>query len=106
MSLRPLEQRELLLFRLYRRCQFGMSPHDFYAKWEVTHLQMAQICHCSVPTVDRWFAGGSGQRAPTPFHQRRLAEVDLLWETYEEIPLAIRRRFCSPRYRADQDLSP
>jgi hypothetical protein len=106
MSLQPLGQRERRLLRLYYRCQLGMSPQTFYAKWEVTHLQIAQICQCSLPTVDRWFAGGSTQRPPRPVYLRRLAEVDLLWESYEAMPQSLRKRLCSPRYRPQQDPSP
>jgi hypothetical protein len=106
MSLRELGQRERVLLRLYSRCQLGMSPRDFYAKWNVTHAQMAQICCCSQPTVDRWFSRGSTHRSPDPLHCRRLAEMDLLWELYEQIPATLREQFCPPQHPSNQNLSP
>jgi hypothetical protein len=75
-----LGAREQALLRLYVNCQLGLSPSDFYSKWNVTHAQMAQICGCSVSTVDRWFLHGSGYRAPEAIYLRRLAEINFLWE--------------------------
>jgi len=106
MSLRNLEQRELLLLRLYTNCQLKMSHRDSYAKWNVTHAQMAQICGCLEPTVDRWFAGESNYRSPAPVYLRRLAEMDLLWEFYEQIPLPLRQWLCPPPRSNSQNLSP
>jgi hypothetical protein len=89
-----LGPREQALLRLYTNCQFGLSPSDFYAKWNVTHAQMAQICGCSVSTVDRWFLHGAGYRAPEPIYFRRLAEINFLWENYEQIPDALKEKAC------------
>lgn len=92
--MKPLGQREQSLLSLYLNCQFSMTPADFYAKWDVTHAQMAQICGCSESTVDRWFQGGKGYQPPEPIYLRRLAEMDFLWEHYEHIPLPLRRQVC------------
>ena len=53
MTPQDLGQREIKLLQLYCGCQFGMTPYAFYAKWSVTHAQIAQICGCSEPTVNR-----------------------------------------------------
>jgi uncharacterized membrane protein len=98
MSLQDLGVRELTLLRLYTSCQLRMSPQDFYAKWNVTHAQMARICGCSEPTVNRWFSQGRGSRSPEAIHLRRLAEMNLLWEFYEEIPGELWERFCPPQH--------
>jgi hypothetical protein len=101
-----LQQREQKLLNLYINCQLAMSPQDFYTKWDVTHAQMAQICRCSEPTVDRWFAQGKNRRAPEPAYLRRLAEMDFLWEHYEDIPTALKKMLCTkPSHRPD-NLSP
>jgi hypothetical protein len=71
-----------------------MSPADFYAKWSVTHTQMTRICGCSVSTVDRWFLEGGGYRPPEPGYLRRLAEVDFLWEHFEQIPAVLWQQMC------------
>jgi hypothetical protein len=99
--LRELGMREVNLLRLYTRCTFGMTPQAFQAKWNVTHAQMAQICRCSISTVDRWFAGDRLYRPTSAIYLRRLAEMDLLWESYEDIPLALWQRVCTPQHQPD-----
>ncbi len=41
---RPLTQREQDLIERYSYCEFGMTPRQFYAKWEVDYETMACIC--------------------------------------------------------------
>lgn len=94
MSLRILGTRERTLLNLYLNCQFGISPTEFYAKWNVTHALMAQICGCSESTVDRWFLQGRGYQPPEPVYLRRLAEIDFFWEHYEHIPEDLRQVIC------------
>lgn len=92
-----LGQREIRLLHLYCGCQFGMSPQDFYTRWNVTHAQIAQICGVSEPTVDRWFSQGKNSRLATAHHRRKLAEMNLIWEQYEQIPHYLRQEICSTR---------
>jgi len=106
MSLRNFGRRELTLLRLYTHCQLAMSPQDFYAKYNVSHSTIARIAGCSVPTVDRWFSTGRSRRAPSPIHLRRLAEMDLLLESFEQLPVPLRQRLCPPQHLDDQNLSP
>ena len=96
--MKDLRARERALMNLYLNCQLQMSPADFYAKWNVTHAQIAEICGCSESTVDRWFLRGSGHQEPRPLYQRRLAEIDFLWECYELIPAALQQRLCPTRH--------
>lgn len=97
MTPQDLEERELRLLRLYRGCQFGMTPQAFYARWAVTHAQIAQICGVSEPTVDRWFSQGKNRRAAEAIHRKKLAEMNFIWEQYERIPRRLLQHFCSPR---------
>ncbi|HEY9625918.1 MAG TPA: helix-turn-helix domain-containing protein [Coleofasciculaceae cyanobacterium] len=106
MSLRDFGRRELTLLRLYIDCQLAMSPQDFYAKYNVSHSTIAKIAGCSVPTVDRWFSTGRSRRAPSPIHLRRLAEMDILLESFEQIPAPLRQRLCPPQHLDNQNLSP
>lgn len=99
MSLRNLGSRERTLLNLYSDCQFGITPTTFYAKWNVTHAQMARICGCSESTVDRWFQQGQSSQPPEPVYLRRLAEIDFLWEHYEQIPEPLKQQLC----RRNQD---
>lgn len=91
---RNLGARERRLLTLYINCRFGMSPTEFYTKWNVTHALMAQICGCSESTVDRWFQQGRGYQPPALIYLRRLAEIDFLWENYEQIPTPLQQQVC------------
>ena len=97
MNPQDLGQRELKLLQLYCGCQFGMTPHAFYARWGVTHAQMAQICGVSEPTVNRWFSRGKTRRSAGATHCKRLAEMNFIWEQYERIPTQWRQQICSFR---------
>ncbi len=100
-----LGKREIGLLQLYCRCLFGMTPQEFYARWAVTHVQMAQICGVSEPTVNRWFSQGKNRRSAERFHCRKLAEMNFIWENYERIPPELRQKICPPRPNG-QVLSP
>lgn len=97
MTPQELGQRELQLLQLYRDCQFGMTPQAFYARWNVTHVQMAQICGISEATVDRWFSQGKNRRMAEAIHRRKLAEMNFIWEEYERIPPRLRHQLCPTR---------
>ncbi len=69
-----------------------MDVFEFYRKWNVTQRQIAMICGCSLANVERWF--GSTRMVPEPIYTRRLAEMDLLWELWEQIPNEVREQVC------------
>ena len=94
---RPLTQRERTLMTLYIHCQLGMTPQQFYAKWEVTHEELALICSRSIHTVQRWFIKGRYSRRPSPTDLRHLALMDFLLEHFEEIPQAVFELLSCPR---------
>ena len=89
---RRLGARELALLNLYSNCQLSIDVFEFYRKWNVTQKQIATICGCSLATVERWF--GSQRQVPEAIYTRRLAEIDLIWELWEQIPAEIRERIC------------
>ncbi len=91
---RPLTQRERTLIELYSHGQLGMTPQQFYAKWQVTHVELASICSRSVSTVQRWFTNGRTYRRPTPTDLRHLALMDFLLEHFEEIPKTLFEVLC------------
>jgi hypothetical protein len=41
MNPRPLSTQEQRLIDLYSRCQLGMTPQQFYAKWQVSQEAIA-----------------------------------------------------------------
>jgi hypothetical protein len=88
----PLRTREQTLLNLYSGCQLSMDVFEFYRKWDVTQRQIATICGCSIATVERWF--GSQRQTPELIYSRRLAEMDLIWELWEQIPGQIREQLC------------
>lgn len=89
---RRLGARELALLNLYSNCRLSMDVFEFYRKWNVTQRQIATICGCSLATVERWFS--SQPQIPQPIYTRRLAEMDLIWEIWEQIPAEFRERLC------------
>lgn len=94
MTPQDLGQREQTLLQLYCGCQSGMSPQAFYARWNVTHVQMAQICGVSEATVNRWFSQGKNRRFAEAIHRRKLAEMNFMWEEYERIPPWLKHQLC------------
>ncbi|MEC4893461.1 MAG: helix-turn-helix domain-containing protein [Oscillatoria sp. PMC 1051.18] len=91
---RSLQARELHLISLYSHCQLGMTPQQFYRKWNVTYEQMAEICQRSYSTVKGWFKRGRYYRRPTTNDLRHLAMMDFLLEHYEEIPVPLWKKIC------------
>ncbi|HEY9675593.1 MAG TPA: hypothetical protein V6D11_29390 [Waterburya sp.] len=94
---RALTQRERNLIELYSRCQLGLTPKRFYAKWSVSYEQLAAICSRSSSTVRRWFARGRYYRRPAPSDLRHLAIMDFLLEHFEEIPGRVLNLLCIPK---------
>ncbi|BAY21178.1 hypothetical protein NIES2100_09270 [Calothrix sp. NIES-2100] len=92
---RPLQIREQNLIDLYSHCQLGMTPKNFYAKWDVNHEAIARICSRSVSTVRRWFSKGRNYRHPMSSDLRHLALMDFLLEHFEEIPEELLKILCS-----------
>jgi hypothetical protein len=94
MSPRPLTEREQALIDLYGYCSLGMTPQQFYAKWEVNHEAIADKRDRSVSTVRRWFKRGASYRRPKPADLRHLAFMDFLLEHYEDIPPELLNLLC------------
>jgi hypothetical protein len=94
---RPLNQREHTLIQLYSYCQLGMTPEQFYAKWQVTQGELALICSRSISTVQRWFQTGRSHRRPHFNDLRHLALMDFLLEHFEEIPKPLFELLCPRR---------
>jgi hypothetical protein len=95
MKPRPLTEREQTLIDLYGYCQLGMTPQEFYAKWQVNQQIMAFICDRSLSTVQRWFARGANYRRPRATDLHHLALMDFLLEHYEDIPAELLNLLCS-----------
>jgi hypothetical protein len=100
---RPLSDHDLALINLYANCQLGLSPRRFYAKWEVSHEAIAQICSRSPSTVRRWFGKGKHYRAPSPDDLRHLALMDFLLEHYDEIPPDLFDQLCGSPQRVQPE---
>lgn len=96
MSPRPLTPREQWLIHRYCYCQLSMTPQRFYAKWQVSHEEMAAICNRSVSTVRRWFRTGRSHRCPTAIDQRHLGLMDFLLDHFDEIPEELKAILCPP----------
>ena len=92
----PLTQRERDLIELYSHCELGMTPKQFYGKWQVTYELIAAICSRSLSTVSCWFSRGRNYRRPTPNDLRHLALMDFLLEHFEEISEELFSLLCRP----------
>ncbi|HEY9636729.1 MAG TPA: helix-turn-helix domain-containing protein [Coleofasciculaceae cyanobacterium] len=91
---RPLTEREKTLIDLYGYCQLGMTPQQFYAKWQVNQEAIAFICDRSMSTVRCWFRRGGNYRRPRQTDMRHLALMDFLLEHYEDIPPELLNLLC------------
>lgn len=91
---RPLTEREQALMELYSQCQLGMTPTQFYGKWQVSYDRMAVICSRSTSTVRRWFSRGRNYRRPSSADLRHLAMMDFLLDHFEEIPAELFEELC------------
>jgi hypothetical protein len=56
-----------------------MELETFMQLWQVSHKELAQICLCSVDTVERWFVSTHNNRKPTQFHKLCLSLTNKLW---------------------------
>jgi hypothetical protein len=93
--LRPINQREKYIIDLYSYCELGMTPKQFYAKWDVTYEQLSHICSRSLGTVQCWFNQGKRHYPPQPVDLRHLAIMDFLLDHFEEIPPSLINLLCS-----------
>ncbi|MFW5778889.1 MAG: helix-turn-helix domain-containing protein [Coleofasciculus sp.] len=96
MTPRPLTQRERDLIEFYSHCELGMTPKQFYCKWQVTYEMIAAICFRSLSTVNGWFARGRHYRRPMPNDLRNLALMNFVLEHFEEIPEELWSLLCRP----------
>lgn len=60
-----------------------ITLEEFLQQWNVTHSQIARICHCSVSTVNNWFVRSSSStyRPPKSHHLLRLTIADKVWKS-------------------------
>ena len=98
MKPRPLTEREQTLIDFYGYCSLGMTPQQFYTKWQVNHEAIAFICSRSVSTVRRWFRRGGNYRRPRAMDMRHLALMDFLLEHYEDIPEDLLNLLCFSKH--------
>jgi hypothetical protein len=96
-NLRPITSREEYIIDLYCYCELGMTPRQFYGKWDVTYEQLSHICSRSLGTVQGWFNRGQAYYPPKPMDLRHLAIMDFLLEHFEEIPQFLMDLLCSSR---------
>ncbi|MEQ8972485.1 MAG: hypothetical protein RIE73_19090 [Coleofasciculus sp. C1-SOL-03] len=92
---RPITQREQYIIDLYCYCELGMTPRQFYSKWDVTYEQLSHICSRSLGMVQCWFNRGKGYYRPQPVDLRHLAILDFLLEHFEELPPSLIDLLCS-----------
>jgi hypothetical protein len=90
-----MRRREWKLINLYSYCQLGMTPQQFYSKWDVNYEVMSLIVIAQFhrkTLVSR----GRNYRSPGLVDLRHLALMDFLLEHFEEIPEEMRTLLCPP----------
>jgi hypothetical protein len=69
-----------LHWQMLRKLQANlMDLEAFTERWKVSHKELAQICFCSVDTVDRWFIKSARKREPSFHHKFFLGLTNKLW---------------------------
>jgi hypothetical protein len=67
-------------WQMLRKLQANfMDLETFTERWKVSHKELAQICFCSVDTVDRWFIKSDRRRQPSLHHKFFLGLTNKLW---------------------------
>lgn len=56
-----------------------MELDEFLRHWHLSRGELSRLCHCSLHTVNCWFASGEYHRAPTKEHKRCLGRAHDLW---------------------------
>lgn len=95
MNPRPLTPREHHLIQRYSYCQLGMTPQQFYSKWNVSQEAIAAICSRSLSTVHGWFRKGRRYRPPTATDLRHLALMDFILDHFEQLPQEFINALCT-----------
>ena len=98
MNPKELELRERTLLRFYQDCHYGLSPHEFRRRYDLSYAEIGALCKISLSTVKRLFA--YPPRQPSPDVMRTLAIVDLLLR--DQIPLSLIRQLCLHQKRQDR----
>lgn len=62
-----------------------LNPQEFLQKWSVSRKDLADLCDCSLSTVNHWFSKGGAEKIELKY-LRRLAEVDCIWSSLENCP--------------------
>ena len=67
-------------WQMLRKLQVDLIELETFTKrWKVSHKELAQICFCSVDTVDRWFLKTHKRRKPSLHHRFFLGLTNKLW---------------------------
>jgi hypothetical protein len=90
----PIREQEQKLIQLYCDCPHPITPQQFYAKWDVKQVMIADICSRSLSTVQCWFATGKRYRRPRTGDLRHLAVMDFLLEHYDKFPEPLKNLLC------------
>ena len=60
-----------------------LTLEEFERRWVVSRQQLSHICHCSLATVNHWYACGHSHREPGIQHRIWLALADKIWRNNE-----------------------
>jgi len=83
-----------------------MELDNFCSFWEVSHQELADICECSLSTVERWFLNPTSphRREPTEIHKQNLALAHYHWLSKTNPRLAQKLNQLDKLYQRIQEL--
>ncbi len=88
-------ERQLLQRFAYRR-PLALTPQQLLEKWpEITRSQIALLCQTDISRVNRWLSRGRSYEAPSLYYSQTLALFDIFLEFHEQLPEALKNRYCS-----------
>ncbi|MEW6499002.1 MAG: helix-turn-helix domain-containing protein [Cyanobacteriota bacterium] len=89
------EREQNLLQRFAYRRQLALTPQQLVEKWPgITRNQIAAVCQTDLSRVNRWLSRGRSYEAPSPYYSQTLALFDIFLEYYEQLPEALKSRYC------------
>lgn len=89
------EREQNLLQRFAYRRQLALTPQQLVEKWPgITRNQIAAVCQTDLSRVNRWLSRGRSYEAPSPYYSQTLALFDIFLEYHEQLPEALKSRYC------------
>ncbi len=89
------EREQRLLESFAGRRPLALTPQQLVEKWPgITRNQIAELCQTDVARVNRWLSRGRSYEAPSRYYSQTLALFDIFLEFHQQLPEALKSRYC------------